>query len=86
MNNPAASSGVSPDVSFRNSAKAEYPESIYRFPTKDFGNDKTGQVENADLSVPRGIKPIFENKPVMDLALDQPQHWPEPEPQIRHVR
>ena len=31
MNNPAASIGVSPDVSFRNAALAEYPESISRF-------------------------------------------------------
>ena len=73
MNNSAASKGVSPDVSFRNPSVDGYPESIYRFPTKDFGNDKAGQVENAGLSVPRGharrrinlltdIIPIFENK------------------------
>ena len=44
MNNLATSNGVSPDVSFRNSALAEYPESIFRFlPIHRDGNDKTGQ-------------------------------------------
>ena len=57
MNNPAASSGVSPDVSFWNSALAEYPESMYLDSRQKIaGMTKRGK--------PRGIKPTFINKSI----------------------
>jgi len=49
MNNSVASSGILPELSFRNSVKSEYPESYYGFPLKDRENDK--------MCKPRDIKP-----------------------------